>query len=126
MIMLDTSALVDAFTGAKQSGIALHRAAERGEVIRLAAAVLYEWLRGPRLAQELAYQEAFFPRDAVLPFGPAEAARAAELYKAVRRARGREMDLAIAACALVWEARLWTLNVEDFNDIPGLTVERPG
>lgn len=30
-----------------------------------------------------------------------------------------------AACALVWDARLWTLNVADFRDIPGLRVARP-
>ena len=125
MILLDTSALVDAFTGAKRSGAVLRRAADRGEVIRLCAPVLYEWLRGPRLAPELAYQEAFLPTNTALPFGSAEAARAAELYKRLPHARGRAMDLAIAACALVWEARLWTLNVEDFADIPGLAVERP-
>jgi predicted nucleic acid-binding protein len=33
--------------------------------------------------------------------------------------------LAIAACALTWDARLWTLNVVDFRDIPALVVERP-
>ena len=36
------------------------------------------------------------------------------------------MDLAIAACALVWEAELWTLNFGDFDDIPGLKVYSPG
>ncbi len=51
--------------------------------------------------------------------------RAAELYREVPRARGRERDLAIAACALGSEARLWTLNAADFRDIPGLVVERP-
>jgi hypothetical protein len=25
----------------------------------------------------------------------------------------------------VWDARLWTLNVADFRDIPGLSVVRP-
>jgi predicted nucleic acid-binding protein len=125
VILLDTSALVDCFTGAKKSGTALHRAVDRGEWLQLPAPVLYEWLRGPRLPEELSYQEALFPIDATLPFGPAEAARAAELYRTLPRARGREMDLAIAATALTWDARLWTLNVEDFKDVPGLVVERP-
>ena len=35
---------------------------------------------------------------------------------------GREMDIAIAACAIVNAASLWTLNPGDFPDIPGLTL----
>ena len=40
----------------------------------------------------------------------------------VSRARSREMDLAIAACAITQDAALWTLNEEDFRDIPGLKL----
>lgn len=86
------------------------------------ALVLYEWLRGPRLRQELTDQEALFPVSQAVPFGPAEAAQAAKLYRTVGRARGREMDLAIAAYALVRDADLWTLNPSNFRDIPGLSL----
>ena len=122
MILLDTSVLIDALTGPRRSARALRGAIERGERVVLATIVLYEWLRGPRRVEELAAQEALFPRAAAIPFGPAEAARAADLYRTVRGARGREIDLAIAACALCQEARLWTLNVEDFADVPGLAL----
>lgn len=125
MILLDTSALVDCLTGPRRSGSALRRAGERGERVQIPTLVLYEWLRGPRLPDELADQEALFPRESAVVFGPAEAARAAELYRDLPRSRGREMDLAIAACALTWEARLWTLHLDDFHDIPGLVAERP-
>lgn len=125
MILLDTSALVDCFTGPGRSIPALRRVTERGERVQIPAVVLYEWLRGPRRPEELVAQEKFFPRESALPFGPQEAARAAELFRAVPRARGREMDLAIAACALTWDARLWTLNLDDFKDVPGLVAERP-
>ena len=125
MILLDTSVLIDALTGPRRSGPSLRAATERGEDTRLPTLVLYEWLRGPRHAEELAYQEALFPRQSAIPFGPEEAARAAELYGAVARPRGRELDLAIAACALTWDAALWTLNVDDFKDIPGLTLHHP-
>jgi predicted nucleic acid-binding protein len=36
------------------------------------------------------------------------------------------VDLAIAACAITWDAELWTLNLGDFADIPGLKVSLPG
>ena len=36
----------------------------------------------------------------------------------------QEMDLAIAACAIVREAALWTLNPGDFKDIPGLRLAK--
>ena len=59
-------------------------------------------------------------------FGLEEAARAATLYRTVRRPRGREIDLAIAACALTQQASFWTLNEADFRDVEGLTLYRPG
>jgi predicted nucleic acid-binding protein len=65
-----------------------------------------------------------FPRSGLVPFLEAEASRAAALYKVVKRPRGREIDLAVAACALTHGASLWTLNPEDFEDIPGLTLYR--
>ena len=79
-------------------------------------------MRGPRLAEELDAQEALFPAVAAAPFGAAEATLSASFCRAVRRPRTREIDLAIAACALVREAPLWTLNRGDFGDIPGLTL----
>lgn len=86
------------------------------------ALVLYEWLRGPRIPEELAVQEVLFPSITAIPFGPEEAAVAAEIYRAVQRPRQRDVDLAIAACAIVWGARLWTSNPKDFEDIPGLRL----
>lgn len=126
MILLDTSVLIDSLTGARRSAPALLHAVDHGERILIPALVLYEWLRGPRNQEELLDQESLFPRDSATPFGYEEAALAAKLYRTVERARGRELDLAIAACAMVQGALLWTLNVSDFADIPGLQVSRPG
>ncbi len=125
MIVLDTSILVDALTGPRRSAPALRRAIEHGERLLLPSLVLYEWLRGPRVTEELAAQEALFPAASALPFGPAEAARASQLYVRLRRGRGREVDLAIAACALTLGARLWTLNPRDFRDLEGLELYLP-
>lgn len=125
MILLDTSILVDSLTGPRRSAPKLRGALDEGARILLPALVLYEWLRGPRIDPELAAQEALFPPTSAVPFGPEEAALAAELYHRVASPRKREIDLAIAACALIREARLWTLNERDFGDVPGLRLYRP-
>jgi tRNA(fMet)-specific endonuclease VapC len=124
VIHLDTSVLVDALTGTRRSARPLRRVVEQGERIAISALVLYEWLRGPRVESELTDQEDLLPPEEVVVFGHQEAERAAQLYRTVPRARGREFDLAVAACALVHGAALWTLNPEDFRDIPGLTLHR--
>jgi len=124
VIVLDTSVLIDALTGPRRSAPALRRAIHDGDRLLLPSLALYEWLRGPRLPEELTAQDALFPAAAALPFGPAEAARAAQLYVRLRRGRGREVDLAIAACALTLGARLWTLNPRDFRDLEGLELYR--
>ncbi|MFN8621301.1 MAG: type II toxin-antitoxin system VapC family toxin [Chloroflexota bacterium] len=122
MIIVDTSALIDSLTGTRRSSGRLRALIADGERLALPSLVLYEWWRGPRTPAELAAQEALFPADEALPFGVEQAALAARLYGAVTRARGREVDLAIAAHAISRGARLWTLNVDDFDDIPGVVL----
>jgi predicted nucleic acid-binding protein len=125
VILLDSSVLVDAFCGERRSAGSIRGAIDGGDRIVVPSLVFYEWLRGPRLPQELEAVEALLPRESALPFGPEESSLAARLYRSVPRARGREVDLAIAAHALLAGATVWTLNVRDFADIPGLTAVRP-
>ena len=125
MILLDTSILVDALTGSQPLGPTLRSALERGQRMGIPSLVLFEWCRGPRVATELALQEALFPSNEAIRFGPAEAIQAAELYHSVRRPRSREVDLAIAACAITLDAELWTQNRGDFVDVPGLRIYTP-
>jgi predicted nucleic acid-binding protein len=122
VILLDTSLLIDAFTGTKHSSAALFSLLERGQRIVLSSLVLFEWLRGPRTSVEIAIQEDLFPAAAALPYETEDARISADLYRSVRRARSREVDIAIAACAIRREAELWTLNPADFADIPGLRL----
>lgn len=122
MIHLDTSVLIDALSGSKRAAPALRAAIEDGERICMSSLVLYEWLRGPRIPLELAAQEGLFPSDKAVAFGAAESEIAAQLYRSLRRPRGREIDLAVAACALAHGATLWTLNRADFEDVPGLAL----
>jgi predicted nucleic acid-binding protein len=125
VILLDTSALIESLAGQRLAFSGLTRLLERGEMVGLCTIVLYEWLRGPRLPGELATQEALFPSDAALPFETADARISAELYRSVSRARAREADIAIAACAIRRDAELWTINRADFADIPRLRLARP-
>jgi len=122
MILIDTSALIDAITGPRRSASQLRQLFIDGERIRLTTLVLFEWRRGPRTRQEIADQEALFASEDAIPLGTREALLAADLYQRVKRARGREIDLAIAACAIAHDARLWTLNPDDFKDIPSLKL----
>jgi predicted nucleic acid-binding protein len=122
IVHVDTSALVDALTGPRRSLDTLIALTDEGHRLVLSTIVLYEWLRGPRTRLELAAQDELFPREAAVPFGPAEAALASRLYKQLPRARGREIDLAVAACALVGGGAIWTLNPGDFRDVPDLRL----
>lgn len=122
MTIVDTSALIDSLSGPRRSAHRLREMLEAGERLLLPTLVLYEWWRGPRRVEELAAQEALFPREEALAFGAEEAALAGRLYGQVKRPRGRELDLAIAAHAILRNARLWTLNAADFQDIPGLVT----
>ncbi len=125
MIFLDTSVLVEALGAGGKLRAAFREAIAEGRRMAIPSLVLYEWLRGPRIPQELEAQEALFPSKGAIPFGPGEAELAAELNLHVSRPRGRELDLAIAATALAWKATLWTVNVKDFEGIPGLKVRGP-
>jgi predicted nucleic acid-binding protein len=122
LVHLDTSVLVDAFTGPRRSLGRLRAATAKGDVVTFSSIVLYEWLRGPRIEGEKEAVEAFVASDIVTVFGRREAVRAAGLYRRVKGARQRQADIAIAACAVEAGAALWTLNRSDFADIPELTL----
>ena len=122
MIHLDTSVLVDALVAPGRALGGLQRAIGLGEQVGVCSIVLFEWLRGPRTGSELSTQVTLLPETSVVSFGPPEAQLAARLYRSVARPRGREADLAIAACAILHGAQLWTLNRRDFSDIPALSL----
>jgi predicted nucleic acid-binding protein len=122
IVHVDTSALVDALTGPRRSLDTLVDLTRQGHRLMLSSIVLYEWLRGPRTRVELAAQQDLFPSEAAVAFGVAEAVVASRLYRTVPRARGREIDIAVAACALVAGAAIWTLNSADFRDIPDVRL----
>lgn len=124
MIHLDTSILIDALTGPRRSLPDVRRVVADGIRLGASSLVLYEWRRGPRVQAELAMEAVLLGPDTIVNFAENEARLAAELYRKVKRPRGRELDIAIAACALSRSAQFWTLNPKDFQDIPGLDLHR--
>src|SRR5262245_4718409 len=126
MIHLDTSVLVDALTGRRRSARRLREVLSGPQPVSICSIVLFEWLHGPRSDKEIEAQEALFPSAHCAPFGFLEARIASRLYKSLKRTRGREADIAIAACVMADDAAFWTLNEGDFIDIPGLKLWRPG
>lgn len=125
MILVDTSVLVGAFSGPRDLLVPLTGTVQLGERLGISALVLYEYLRGPRSEAEIAQQEQVFPAHSALPFGSTDAAIAARLYRQLARPRQRMIDIAIAATVLAHEATLWTVNTQDFRDIPGLRLWKP-
>src|SRR5207247_11312592 len=88
--------------------------------VLLSRLVLVEWRRRQRMPQRMAAAEALCPSSGAISFGSAEALMASDVYGKIKRPRGREIDIAIAACAIVHDAQLWTVNEADFQDIPNL------
>ena len=121
-IHLDTSVLIEVFATTRPLLPAYIAATDAGHRLIVSSLVLYEWLRGPRIASDIEVQRQLHPDDEIVLFGPLEAAMAANLYRQLKHARGRQMDIAIAACALEHGAALWTTNPNDFDDIAGLRL----
>ncbi len=125
MILLDTSVVIAAFGADRTAYAPLLKLLDHDEPVVLCTVVLYEWLRGPRTAPEIEFQERVLPAADALPFAQPEAALAADVYRSEKRARNREVDIMIAATAMYHKARLWTLSTSDFADISGLQLYKP-
>jgi predicted nucleic acid-binding protein len=121
IVHLDTSLLVHALSTADGRGL-LAAAFARGDDLALSSVVQYEWSRGPLSAEELSLADGLFPPARIVAFQNDEARTAARLYRQLPRARTRQMDFMIAACAIEHGAALWTLNPADFADIPELQL----
>src|SRR5436190_24134912 len=109
MIHLDSSVLIDGLTGPRRSQPRLRQLIQEGERIVLSSSLSSNGALVRGRAKKLQIRRLCSRLDSV-PFGPAEAVAAADGYRKVKRARGREIDIAIAACAIVHAAHFWTLN----------------
>jgi hypothetical protein len=96
-----------------------------GERLAAPAPIFYEFLRGPRHPEEIAFQNALFPLDRALAYGSAEAQLSANLYRSVLRARGREIDLAIAFLRPCPRRRFVDAECAGFQRYPGPAAGGP-
>ena len=123
--LIDTNIAIHARDGTES---VLARLAENDGAILMSALSLAELQRGlyktpaftamRRLRLEVLLR--FIP---VLPFTAEAAVVYGEIIAACGWAKGRDYDRMIAAHALASGSVLVTDNVEDFSDIPGLTIE---
>jgi len=68
MIHIDTSALIAALTGRHTAAPVLRGFISDGLRLGLCTPVLYEWLSGPRVPEELSAQELLLPKRTAIPF----------------------------------------------------------
>ena len=118
MIQLDTSFLIRAMVRRSAEDQRLRAWLHQGEPIGIGAIAWAEFLCGP-----LSPDAVSAARDLVgepIPFGPAEAARAAGLFNDSGRRRGTLMDCMIAATAIESSAALATGNRSDFERLAAL------
>jgi predicted nucleic acid-binding protein len=125
IIHLDTTVLIDALTAPWRSFDLLERSIDDRHTIAISAPTYFEWLRGSRTAEERASMREWFLEEQVAAFDAYAAITAAAIYRQLSRKRHRDIDIAIAACAIEHNAAFWTLNPEDFADIPGLRLYQP-
>lgn len=122
MILLDTSVLVEGLGAGGRLREALRNAIASRHRLAVPTLVLYAWLRGPRLPEEL-----------VSPGGALSLGTGARLRPRGGGPRRRTVPLPPQAPGprggpghrrdpLDWRARLWTLNPDDFRDVPGLEL----
>lgn len=121
IVALDTSVLIPALAHSSHPiATELEELLASGHPIVVPSLVAFEWLRGVQDARDRDDFDALFDAESIVPFGLEEATIAARLYRTVKRPRGREADIMIAATAISRSARLWTMNHDDFSDLPGL------
>jgi len=114
MIHLDTNYLIGLLVRGSIPAADVDRWLAAGEDLAVSAVAWSEFLNGPVTAVEISRVGAVI-QSRVVPFGPAEAALAADLFNKTGRRRGSRFDCLIAATAIAANASLATVNTADFK-----------
>jgi len=114
MICLDTNYLICGLSVGTHEESRLIEWHKRGEIIATPSICWYEFMSGPVTDPQIQAMKAFL-RGGIIPFGEAEAIKAAELYNASNRMRRLRVDVMIAATAMAAKAKLASSNRGDFE-----------
>ena len=114
MIHLDTNYLIGLAVPGSREPAKVDEWLAAGQSLAVSAIAWSEFLNGPVTPEEISRVEAVVQAN-IRPFGPQEAARAADLFNKTGRRRGSRFDCFIAAAAMTEDAGMATANQEDFK-----------
>ncbi len=114
MIHLDTNYLIGLLVAGSASAADVDKWLAADLPLAVSAVAWSEFLNGPVTQVEIDRVGAVI-QSRVIPFGPAEAALAADLFNKTGRRRGSRFDCFIAAAAITAQAELATVNQSDFK-----------
>lgn len=129
--LVDSDWVIDYLEGEPEALELLLRLADGGIAISIITYMeVYQGVaRSPRRNDAEDVLSQLLERVPVLPISPAIARRCAQLREALRtrqkRVQKRALDLLIAATALEHGLTLVTRNVEDYQDIPNISLHEP-
>jgi predicted nucleic acid-binding protein len=126
VIHLDTNYLIGLLVQRSSQALDVDGWIASGELLAASAIAWTEFLNGPVTALEIGRVEAVL-QSRIVPFGPLEAAIAADLFNKTGRRRGSRFDCLIAATAIQAQAEVATVNQADFRLFAplGLKVATP-
>ncbi len=126
--LIDTDWVIDHLAGVPEASELLDTLVQEG--IAISIITYMEAFQGterepdPQAAQ--VKLDAFLEASPIIPFSAAVARRCARLRETLKRqrkrVRARALDLMNAATALEYNLTLVTRNLNDYKDIPGLTI----
>ena len=126
--LIDTDWVIDHLAGVPEASELLDTLIQEG--IAISIITYMEAFQGterepdPQAAQ--VKLDAFLEASPIIPFSAAVARRCARLRETLKRqrkrVRARALDLMNAATALEYNLTLVTRNLNDYKDIPGLTI----
>jgi predicted nucleic acid-binding protein len=122
LVHLDADFLVKAVSTAGPERDRLLALAAADTEIGMSAIAWYEFVRGPRTAEQLALASVVIEEDDVAVFDFGHAVAAAETFRRLGSPRRRANDIAIGTVAVALGATLWTINRGDFAGIDGLML----
>jgi predicted nucleic acid-binding protein len=114
IVQLDTNTLAELVVPVSAVADSIDRWLGDGNHIAASAIAWSEFCNGPLTDEARAVAEISLNRM-ILPFGQAMAEKASLLFNATGRRRGSHPDCMIAACAIISDAPLSTLNLKDFE-----------